>query len=102
MYETPDAPTSLGSLVAGLLAGALIGAAVSLLFAPKPGREMRAELSTRLDELKERVDQTARELASAARTRLEETTADLSQAVDVARVSAAQHAAELQQQAGLE
>ncbi|HEY9286898.1 MAG TPA: YtxH domain-containing protein [Candidatus Dormibacteraeota bacterium] len=36
----------------GVLHGAIIGGVVALLYAPKPGREMRVELSDRLDQVR--------------------------------------------------
>jgi gas vesicle protein len=36
----------------GVVHGLIIGGAVALLYAPKPGREMRSELSERLDQVR--------------------------------------------------
>ena len=36
----------------GLVHGAIIGGAVALLYAPKPGRQLRDELSDRLDQVR--------------------------------------------------
>ncbi len=36
----------------GVVHGMIIGGAVALLYAPKPGREMRVELSDRLDQVR--------------------------------------------------
>ena len=36
----------------GVMHGAIIGGAVALLYAPKPGRQMREELSDRLDQVR--------------------------------------------------
>ncbi len=36
----------------GVVHGAIIGGAVALLYAPKPGRQMREELSERLDQVR--------------------------------------------------
>jgi len=36
----------------GVMHGAIIGGAVALLYAPKPGRQMRDELSERLDQVR--------------------------------------------------
>ncbi len=36
----------------GVVHGLIIGGAVALLYAPKPGREMRSELSDRLDQVR--------------------------------------------------
>jgi gas vesicle protein len=42
---------SLGSFVAGLLAGAAIGGAIALLFAPGSGKETREKLKLKLSDL---------------------------------------------------
>jgi gas vesicle protein len=39
----------------GIVHGAIIGGAVALLYAPKPGRQMREELSERLDQVRGQV-----------------------------------------------
>jgi len=36
----------------GVVHGLIIGGAVALLYAPKPGREMRSDLSDRLDQVR--------------------------------------------------
>jgi gas vesicle protein len=41
----------LKGLVVGLIAGGAIGAALALLYAPKSGREFRAEIKDRADDL---------------------------------------------------
>ena len=38
--------------VRGVIHGMIIGGAVALLYAPKPGRQMREELSDRLDQMR--------------------------------------------------
>jgi gas vesicle protein len=58
----------------GILHGMIIGGAVALLYAPKPGREMREELSERLDQIRGQVqpviDQ-AQEVVDTARPQVE-------------------------------
>jgi gas vesicle protein len=39
----------------GIVHGAIIGGAVALLYAPKPGRQMREDLSDRLDQVRGQV-----------------------------------------------
>jgi gas vesicle protein len=46
----------LRGFVAGLFAGGVIGAALALLYAPKSGKEFRAELKERADHLIEDAD----------------------------------------------
>ena len=43
-------------LVAGLIAGAAVGAVAGLLFAPKPGKASRKIVASRADELRTKVD----------------------------------------------
>lgn len=43
-----------GEFVGGLLLGALVGAAVGLLFAPESGEEMRGHIKERAGDYKER------------------------------------------------
>ncbi|HEY3377387.1 MAG TPA: YtxH domain-containing protein [Armatimonadota bacterium] len=100
MTGTPE-QSSAGSLFAGLLVGALVGAAVSLLYAPKAGKETREELMGRLDALTEKVDATARSMVEATKTKLAETKADLGQAVEAGRTAAKARADELRHQVGL-
>lgn len=38
-----------GNFVIGLLAGALLGAGIAMLFAPKPGRDLRRDLGEQAD-----------------------------------------------------
>jgi gas vesicle protein len=40
-------------LMIGLLAGGVLGAGIALLYAPKPGRQLRAELKDKADSLLE-------------------------------------------------
>ena len=43
-------------LVAGLIAGAALGAVAGLLFAPKPGKESRQIVAARADELRNKAN----------------------------------------------
>jgi hypothetical protein len=52
------APSPMSDLAAGLAifaSGLLAGSALALLFAPRPGRQLRAELRERLNEARGRV-----------------------------------------------
>ena len=99
--ETPES-ASWGSILAGLAIGAAIGAAVSLLYAPTSGQELREEIGDRLADLKERLDGLTKRLGQVTRARLAETRSDLAQAVEASRSAAAARAAELRRQLGLE
>ncbi len=55
----------LKGLVIGLLAGGAVGAIVALLYAPKSGRELRAEIKDRADEFRD----DAEEYLSTVRTK---------------------------------
>ncbi len=102
MTETPEQSLSWGSWITGLALGVVAGLTVALLYAPQSGQETREELIARLDDLRERVDETTRNLTEAAKMRFEETRADLSQAIEATRVTASERAAELRRQAGLD
>jgi gas vesicle protein len=56
------------SFVLGVMTGAFIGAGVALLFAPKPGREMRQQLGEQYRGLAERVGETTQQLRERATT----------------------------------
>jgi gas vesicle protein len=58
--------------VLGLLAGGAIGAILALLYAPKSGRELRADIKARTDEFME----SAEEALDNARTKLPEITTE--------------------------
>lgn len=46
--------TSSNNLITGLVAGAIIGAAAGILFAPKPGRETRQVVGTKAVDLRDK------------------------------------------------
>ena len=57
--ESPHAThASNGRFLLGLLAGAAVGAAVSLMFAPKSGIEFRRQLSTKTDRWRQKAAET--------------------------------------------
>jgi gas vesicle protein len=64
---------NMGGFVAGLLIGALAGAAAMLLMAPASGEETRARIGEKTTHLKERVAETAED----ARQRAREVTDDM-------------------------
>ncbi|MDD8019378.1 MAG: YtxH domain-containing protein [Bacteroidota bacterium] len=53
------------SFLIGFLAGSVVGAIVALLYAPKPGKELRADIKNKTSEIAE----TADEYISAARNK---------------------------------
>ena len=55
-----------GNFVLGVLAGAFVGAGLALLFAPKPGSEVRARLGEQYRGLADRVGEQTQHLRSAA------------------------------------
>lgn len=60
----------------GVVHGVMLGAAVALLYAPKPGRQLRQELNSRLDRVRGQMqpvlDQ-AQEMVEGARPKVQET-----------------------------
>ncbi len=44
-------------LLLGLLAGSVIGAVIALLYAPKPGRELRADIKNKAGEFADEADE---------------------------------------------
>ena len=102
MTDTPQQSTSWSSLLTGIAVGVFAGAAVSLLLAPKSGKETREDVTTRLTLLKDRVDQLTQDVTDTAKVRLAELQADLAQAVETGRSAAEEQAAKLRQQVGLE
>ena len=55
-----------GSFVVGLLAGAVIGAGIAMLFAPKPGREFRRDLGEQADKFATDASKTYRRASDGA------------------------------------
>ena len=55
-----------GMFLLGAVAGALVGAGVALLMAPKPGAEMRQDLNAGLDSLRDAAARRYREMADRA------------------------------------
>ena len=69
-----DSGMESGAFVLGLLTGTLIGAAFAILFAPKPGADLRQDLADG-----------AKELGRAARDKWDEASAKASEAVEKGR-----------------
>lgn len=88
MYR--EEPTG-SSFMLGIVTGALVGAGVALLFAPKTGTEMRAQLgeqyrglADRVGEQTEHLRETAGKLREQGRERLDQVSSKLSDRVSSA------------------
>lgn len=57
MSHREDDPNVVMYLLAGVGLGAIIGAAAGLLFAPKPGSELRTDIGDKFKELKGKTDE---------------------------------------------
>lgn len=85
-----------GDFLAGLLVGALVGAAAALLLAPQSGEETRTLIHDKGVELGHRAD----ELGAEARQRAEEMQVRMKQAVEEGRATATQKKEDLLSQVG--
>lgn len=65
--ETNDSAGSTGAFLTGLFAGAVIGAGLGLWFAPKPGTEMREQVTDAAKEFGQRAGRTVNDLADRGR-----------------------------------
>lgn len=93
---------SEGDFVAGFFMGALVGAVMALLFAPRPGKDLRRELRERSIVLKDRAEemgwdpgQMTAAVKSKGQAFLEEQRARLQAAVQEGRDAAARKKEEL-------
>lgn len=92
---------SSGGFLLGFVLGALSGAAVALLYAPKSGDEMREELKEKSYELKDRAQEMGvdverlEELKERGQTALQQQRARLQEAVEEGRVAAERRKEEL-------
>jgi gas vesicle protein len=71
-WNEEDESTSGGTFLLGALAGALVGAGVALLMAPKSGAETREHLSAGYSSAREAASRRYRELADRANAKLGE------------------------------
>lgn len=60
------------SVFTGLVVGGVVGAATALLFAPRPGQEVRSELRDKAIDLRDRTSETVKGTVSQARTKASE------------------------------
>jgi gas vesicle protein len=71
--------------VGAFLLGALIGAGAALLFAPRAGRDTRSELRAGVDRLRDRAQETVREIQSSVAERVDDVRGEVSGRVSAAR-----------------
>jgi gas vesicle protein len=64
--------TSSGMFLLGALAGALVGAGVALLMAPKTGEQIRRDLSDGYSSVRDAASRRARDIADRATSKFEE------------------------------
>jgi gas vesicle protein len=71
-----------GMFLLGALAGALVGAGVALLMAPKPGAEVRRDLSDGYSSVRDAAARRYRDMADRASAKFEEASAKFDEKVD--------------------
>ena len=71
--------------VGTFLLGALIGAGAALLFAPRTGMQTRSELRAGVDRLRDRAQETVRDLQSSVTGRIDDVRGEVSGRVSAAR-----------------
>ena len=71
-----------GLFLLGALAGALVGAGVALLMAPKSGAETRQDLSSGYNTMRDAAARRYRDLADRASEKIDQASAKLDQAVE--------------------
>jgi gas vesicle protein len=74
----------------GLMAGAVVGAGVALLFAPKAGMELREDLGESMGTLRDAVARHVRDLADRAGVDLDNLQASVDRATEAAESTASQ------------
>jgi gas vesicle protein len=72
----------------GLLAGAVVGAGLALLFAPKSGEQLRGDITDSVDALRDAVAERYRDLAERAGVQLDNLQARAERAADILEASA--------------
>lgn len=65
----PTKRSAVKPVLTGLLVGGVVGAATALLFAPRAGKETRAEIRDKAFELRDRTTDTVKETVSQAKSR---------------------------------
>jgi gas vesicle protein len=74
--------TSSGTFLLGAVAGALVGAGIALLMAPKSGAQVRQDLSTGYNSMRDAASRRYRDLADKATQKFDEAANRLEQKVD--------------------
>ena len=74
--------TGSGMFLLGALTGALVGAGVALLMAPKPGAEVRKDLSDGYSSVRDAAARRYRDLADRASAKFEEASAKFEEKVN--------------------
>jgi gas vesicle protein len=64
-------------VLSGLLIGGLIGAGTALLFAPKSGERMRADIQNKTIELRDRTTDTVKDTVSQVKSKARQMTSDV-------------------------
>ena len=86
MYERDEEPNA--GFAAGLITGAIVGAGLALLLAPKSGAALRDELGESWISLREAVGRRYRELADKTGVELDDLQARIDQTADAVESSA--------------
>lgn len=90
------------SITAGVVIGVLVGGALALLFAPKPGPQLRADLEGAVDDLRDKAEQviddlqtSASDLVTRSRNVLDKTRENLTRSVEAGKEAYVQKKDEL-------
>ena len=82
MTRWNEESTGSGTFLLGALAGALVGAGVALLMAPKAGAEVRRDLSDGYSSVRDAASRRYRDLADRASAKLDQASAKFEEKVD--------------------
>ena len=82
MTRWNEESTGSGTFLLGALAGALVGAGVALLMAPKAGAEVRRDLTEGYGSVRDAASRRYRDLADRASAKLDQASAKFEQKVD--------------------